>query len=73
MKVSQANRHSNGKKPRGFTNEEFHNEARLYREIAKKNLDEIRLYREFAKKSADEIALLYARVFSFWKKSRPNC
>jgi uncharacterized protein YktA (UPF0223 family) len=55
------------------TNEELLKEARLYREIAKKSLDEIRLYRDFAKKSVDEIALLYARVFSFWKKSRPNC
>jgi len=58
---------SNGKKPRRSTSEELLKEARLYR-------DEIRLYRDIAKKSLDEIALLYtASVFCFWKKSRPNC
>ena len=51
---------SNSKKPRRSTSEELLKEARLYRDIAKKSLD--------------EFALLYAAsVFRFWKKSRPNC
>jgi len=71
MKAGQTNQleveDSNGTKPRRSTSEELLKEARLYR-------DEIRLYRDIAKKSLDEIALLYAAsVFSFWKKSRPNC
>ena len=71
MKVIQINpleaENSNSKKPRHSTSEELLKEARLYR-------DEIRLYRDIAKKSLDEIALLYAAsVFCFWKKSRPNC
>jgi len=58
---------SNSKKPRRSTSEELLKEARLYR-------DEIRLYRDIAKKFLDEFALLYAAsVFRFWKKSRPNC
>ena len=71
MKSGQTNQleaeTSNSKKPRRFTSEELLKEARLYR-------DEIRLYRDIAKKSLDEFALLYAvSVFRFWKKSRPNC
>ena len=71
MKAIQINpleaENSNSKKPRRSTSEELLKEARLYR-------DEIRLYRDIAKKSLDEFALLYAAsVFRFWKKSRPDC